>query len=120
MRLSSVLASLFILFVSIANAQTDAPQPRWQSGTITSVKPHTAKDSNQPDTQKYDVSVKVGDESYVVLYTPPPGSNSVRYRAGTSLQVLISDDTLTFNDLLGRANKLPILRRDAPQDNRSQ
>lgn len=103
--ISTVVLSVFALL-----AQT--PQPKWQSGTITAVRPHATAQSGDPDRNQYEVSVTVGNTVYVALYTAPPGSQTVRYRAGTSLQVFIEGDTLIFNDLLGRANKLPILRRD--------
>lgn len=103
-------ASLFVGAVFSMHAQT--PQSKWQSGTITAVTPHAANQSSDANSNQYEVSVRVGDALYVVLYTAPPGSQTVRYRAGTSLQVLIEGDTLTFNDLLGRANKVPVLRRE--------
>ncbi len=120
MRLFSVLALLLTIPVSIIYAQTNVSQPKWQSGTITSVTTHDTKGDDTSGVQQYEVSVKVGNDVYVVLYTPPQGSNTVRYRAGTSLQVLVANDTVTFTDLLGRANTLPILRREPPKETRSQ
>jgi hypothetical protein len=98
----------------LALAQT--PSPQWQPGTITSVTAH----SNGPgerasDTAQYDVSVKVGNTVYVVLFTPPNGSNTVEYRRGFELLVLVGTDALTFNkkgDLSGATTKVPILRKE--------
>ncbi len=109
-----VALSAFALF-----AQT-SPQPKWQSGTVTAVAPHAAPEGGDPDRKQYEVSLRVGDTVYVVLYTAPPGSQTVEYRVGTSLQVLVKKDTLTFNDLLGRANTVPVLRRDIVRERSSQ
>src|SRR5689334_2260725 len=65
----------------LALAQTSPSQ--WQPGTITAVTPHQAGSvEHASDTVRYDVSIKVGNTVYVVLYTPPNGSNTVEYRRG--------------------------------------
>src|SRR5215469_9368736 len=46
---------------------------KYQLGTITSVQTHLASGASISDAVSYDVSVKVGDTIYVVLYTPPLG-----------------------------------------------
>ena len=57
---------------------------KWQVGTITEVRIHqTTAKVGASDASSYDVSLKVGDTIYVVLYTPPlreekPVQNAVR------------------------------------------
>jgi hypothetical protein len=119
MRRLYVLRIICTVVFCVFALQAQSPQPKWQSGTITAVRPHAGAENN-PDGNQYEVSVRVENTVYVALYTPPPGSRTAQYRAGTSLQVLIEGETLTFNDLLGRANKLPVLRREAIREEKSQ
>jgi hypothetical protein len=86
---------------------------KYQVATITDVKTH--QDSGS-DVVRYDVSVKVGDTIYVVLYTPPLGMNTVKYAAGRELLVLVGKKTITYNDILGQSQEVPILsQRSAPK-----
>ena len=57
---------------------------KYQVGTITEVKAHQTAGSGASDAASYDVSVKVGDTIYVVLYTPPLGEDTVKYAAGVT------------------------------------
>ena len=81
---------------------------KYQVGTITDVKVHQAAGSGASDTVSYDVSVKVGDTIYVVLYTPALGEDTVKYAAGRDLLVLVGKNTITYNDILGRSFAVPI------------
>jgi hypothetical protein len=81
---------------------------KYQVGTITEVKVHQAAGSGASDAASYDVSVKVGDTIYVVLYTPPLGEGTVKYAAGRDLLVLVGKNTITYNDILGRSFAVPI------------
>ena len=63
------------------------------------------------DEVQYDVSVKVGNTVYTVLYVPPRGVTSVGYSPGIDLLVLAKPDTLTFNSKLSGETQLPILRK---------
>jgi hypothetical protein len=98
----------------LAFAQTSSTQ--WQPGTITDVTTHKAGSGDRAsDTVQYDVSVKVGNTVYVVLYTPRNGSNTVEYRRGFELLVLVAADTLTFNnkgDASGATTAVPILNKE--------
>lgn len=84
---------------------------KYQVGTITSVKTHQAAADAASDVVSYDVSVKVKDTIYVVLYTPPLGMNTVRYAAGRDILVLVGKKTITYNDLLGQSYEVPILEQ---------
>jgi hypothetical protein len=81
---------------------------KYQVGTITEVKVHQTAGSGASDAASYDVSVKVGDTLYVVLYTPPLGEETVKYTAGRDLLVLVGRSTITYNDILGRSFAVPI------------
>jgi hypothetical protein len=81
----------------------------YQVGTIVEVKVHpTAGGGGVPDAVSYDVSVKVGDTVYVVLYVPPTGDPTVKYIAGRDLLVLVGKNTITYNDIVGRSFAVPI------------
>ena len=96
---------LVVLTVTPAFGQSGA---KYQVGTITEVKPHTPAGEAAPERASYDVSVRVGDTIYVVLYNPPMGETSVKYAAGRDLLVLVGKKTITYNDILGRPFELPI------------
>jgi hypothetical protein len=80
----------------------------YQVGTITDVKTHKEAAGGTTDAARYDVSVKVGDTIYVVLYTPPPGVETVKYAAGRELLVLVGKRTIRYNDILGQSFEVPI------------
>src|SRR5215472_14905953 len=82
---------------------------KYQVGTITEVKIHkSAEKVGASDAASYDVSVKVGNTIYVVLYTPPLREVSVRYAAGRDLLVLVGKRTIRYNDMLGQSYEAPI------------
>jgi hypothetical protein len=101
------LVGLFLISLTTFRAfcQTTV---KYQVGTITEVKVHQATGSGASDAVSYDVSVKVGDTIYVVLYTPPLGEDTVKYVAGRDLLVLVGKNTITYNDILGRSFAIPI------------
>src|SRR5262245_27379143 len=81
----------------------------WKVGTITEVRIHeTGEKVGASDAVSYDVSVKIGDTTYVVLYAPPLRDGSVEYAAGRSGLVLVGKSTIRYNDLLGQSFDLPI------------
>ena len=79
---------------------------KYQVGTVTEVKVHQAAGAS--DAASYDVSVKVGDTVYMVLYTPALGDGAVKYAAGRDLLVLMGKNKITYNDILGRSFAVPI------------
>lgn len=84
---------------------------KYQVGTITEVKVHQTAGSGASDAANYDVSVKVSNTTYVVLYTPPLGEETVKYAAGRDLLVLVGKNKITYNDILGRSYEVPIESR---------
>jgi hypothetical protein len=85
----------------------------YQVGTIMAVTPHRSTVASDDSPATYDVSMKVGDTVYVVLYTPPLGRETVKYAAGRDMLVLIREKTVVFNDPLGNSEEIPILSRSA-------
>lgn len=83
---------------------------KYQVGTITDVKPHQSAGVTS-EGSSYEVSVRVGDTLYVLLYTPPLGTNTVKYAAGREVLVLVGKNTITYNDILGNSHELPIVSR---------
>jgi hypothetical protein len=82
---------------------------KWQVATITEVKIHqTADKVRASGATSYDVSVRVGDTIYVVLYAPPLGEETVKYAAGRDLLVLVRKSTIRYNDILGQSYDVPI------------
>lgn len=87
---------------------------KYEPGTITSVTAHVNAPSEAGDVARYDLSVKIRNVIYVVLYTPQSGSNTVEYSPGIEMLFLVGDNTLTFNGKTSgvTAVEVPILRRE--------
>ena len=84
------------------------PISQWQIATIIEVKAHPAPGEDISDPSRYDVSVKVGDTVYVVLYTQPLGEIPAKYETGHELLVLVGKKTITYNNILGQSLQVPI------------
>jgi phage shock protein PspC (stress-responsive transcriptional regulator) len=102
-RLVRLLCILLTVFPAFGQSTS-----KYQVGTITEVKVHQTAGSGASDTASYDVSVKVVNTIYVVLYTPPLGEETVKYAAGRDLLVLVGKNKITYNDILGRSYEVPI------------
>ena len=98
---------LFLIFLTIPSAFGQSTS-KYQVGTITEVKAHQDAGGGATGAASYDVSVKVGDTIYVVLYTPPLGQETVKYAAGRDLLVLVGKSKITYNDILGQSYDVPI------------
>jgi hypothetical protein len=101
------LLGLLLIFLTMFPAFGQSTS-KYQVGTITEVKAHQAAGSGASEVANYDVSVKVGDTIYVVLYTPPLGEITVKYAAGRDLLVLVGKNKITYNDILGQSYDVPI------------
>ena len=101
------LGGLFLICLTMFPAFGQSTS-KYQVGTITEVKVHQAARSGVSDATSYDVSIKVGDTIYVVLYTPALGEDTVKYVTGCDLLVLVGKNTITYNDILGRSLAVPI------------
>ena len=102
-KLIAVIALCFLTFPAFCQSNS-----KYQIAQITEVKPRQAAGASASDATSYDVSVKVGDTIYVVLYTPPLGELPPKYARGRELLVLVEKDTITYNDMLGRSLQVPI------------
>src|ERR1700685_2612565 len=98
---------VFLIFLTMFPAFGQSTS-KYQVGTITEVRVHHSAGSDAPAAVSYDVSVKVGNAVYGVLYPPPLGEETVKYAAGRDLLVLVGKSTITYNDILGRSFAVPI------------
>jgi hypothetical protein len=92
---------------------------KYQPGTITAVTVHqSAPGEGGDDVARYDVSVKVRNVLYVVLFTPRNGHNLVEHLTGFEMLFLVGDRTLTFNSQGFGSVEAPILRTEVlPAEN---
>lgn len=102
-KLIGVVALWLLSFPALCQSTS-----KYQVSTIIEVKGHHAAGDNASDAASYDVSVKVGDTIYVVLYTPPLGELPPKYEVGREILVLVGKNTITYNDMLGRSLQVPI------------
>ncbi len=105
------LLGIVLVSLSILSASGQSSSSKYQPGVITAVSLHQNAPGEPSDVVRYDVSIKVGNISYVVLYTPPHGRTTVEYSAGLGLLVLDKGETLTCNKFT-ETDDLPILRRE--------
>ena len=99
-----VVVTLCLLTLAALGQSTS----KYQVAIITEVKPRQTAGDDASDPTSYDVSVKVGDTIYVVLYTQPLGEIPAKYETGHELLVLVGKNTITYNDMLGRSLQVPI------------
>src|SRR5256885_11834973 len=103
---------IFLLCIAAVPFVGQTPSDQYQVGAITKVNPHhDTSGAANPGVLQYDISIKVADTMYVVLYTQPSGSTGVQFAAGLQKLVLVGTDAITFNDVLGRSTVAPILHR---------
>jgi hypothetical protein len=105
--------SVILFWASILSAQSQTPSSKYQPGTIMAVTAHQSQGQRDTSVTQYDVSLKVGQTTYVVLYTPPNGSNTVTYAMGDELLVLVGSTKLAINTPSGKV-EAPILHRETP------
>ena len=108
MQRSALAASLLFLFSVNSFALAHQTNPKWQVGTIMAVSPHPVVHT-EGVARKYDVSIKVGNTLYVVLYVSQDGSSAILHRAGIDLLVSVGTKTIAFNSLMGKRMEAPIL-----------
>ena len=94
-----------------AFSQSAATKTKYQIATVLAVAPHDSNASADSSTLTYDVSVRIGNTVYVVLYTPPLGMQNAKYAAGAEVVVVVREKTITYNDISGNSIEVPILRR---------
>ncbi len=111
--MNKALIALSLLLLT-ATCFAEMPSDRWQVATIMQVKARPAVADDASVNQFY-VTLKVGNTEYVVLYTATDGTDLIRYHQGINRPVLIGNDTITYNDMMGRTHEVPIIiRRQLP------
>lgn len=103
------LSILLLICAAAIPVASQTSSSKYQPGTILAVKAHSPKADDASVGSRYDISVKVGNTVYVVLYTLPAGTISPEYRKGLDLLVSVQGHTMKFNDMLGRSREVPIL-----------
>jgi hypothetical protein len=91
-------------------SQTPSPTEarEYQPGTITAVSPHGSADSDH-DNPAYDVTIRIQNTEYMILFTPPNGSTRVKFAKGQTVLVKVGSAKLAFRDVLGREFESPIV-----------
>lgn len=106
---------LGVILVCISSLATygETQSGKYEPGTITAVTAHQKSPGEEgEEVTRYDVSVKIRNVVYVVLYTPPAGVNSVEYSAGLEMLFWVGNNTLKFNSKTSGTMEMPILRRE--------
>jgi len=104
LKFVGILCICFTAFLAFGQSTS-----KWQIGTIAEVKVHqSAEKVGSSTAASYDVSVKVEDTIYVVLYTPPLREATVKYAVGRDLLAFVGKSTVRYNDMLGQSHEVPI------------
>jgi len=109
-----MLRKLLLLCVCLCSVPAlceSAGSAKYQLATILTVNPHVSDADTDSSAPSYDVSMRIGNTVYVVLYTPRFGLQTAKYAAGRQVLVLIGENTLTYNDISGNTVELPIVAR---------
>jgi len=108
MRLNSLRIGCIALILVLSLLTSAQDKAMYQAGTVTDVKVHEPSKG----TKSYDVSVKVGNTLYVVMFTPPAGSADViQYKVGQETTVFVDGKNMKVNDITGKTWTVPILRQ---------
>jgi hypothetical protein len=83
----------------------------WQVATILAIKEDKGAAHQYPPATQYDISLKVNGTVYVIRYKPPPGTYGMQFATGHQKLVHVGEQTITFNDQLGRPRQAPIVSR---------
>ncbi len=111
--MKKALIALSLLLVT-ATCFAELPSDKWQVATIMQVKARTPVAEGASANQYY-VTLKVGNTEYVVLYTATDGTDLIRYHVGINRLVLIGNDTIKYNDVMGTTREaLIVVRRQLP------
>ena len=107
-----LIPALVLVFAALALAAP--PQEKWEAGTILNVAKHAPAQDEQGN-YLYDMTVQVGEKTFVVLYDSPLDSEIGNYKQGIEVTVLVGESTMKLNDIMGRTHDLPILAISEPQ-----
>ena len=107
------LSLALMLCIGVVSAPCQTGSSKYQPGTILTVQHHQASSSDtEAAPTQYDVSVRIDETVYVVLYTPSHGSNTVEFSEGLEFLFSVGKETLTLATPGTRDGntELPILR----------
>jgi hypothetical protein len=114
-----MLKRMFLLWICLATIPALSESPsKYELATITDTKPHQPAKQGASEGLIYDVSLRVGGTTYVVLFTDRSGTGTVKYAEGRNLLVLIGKKTITYNDILGRSVEVPIINQNSAADSK--
>lgn len=105
------VVKIIAMWMAVFPALGQSAKPTYQTATIVDVKTHQDSAASASSVSRYDISIQLKNEIYVVLYTPPPGTYGNQYMKGMDMLVLVGANTITYNDMLGVSREVPILRR---------
>jgi hypothetical protein len=115
-----LLLGILIFFLPVFTfGQSSATSSTYQPATIIDVRPHPSPGGTNSDDALYEVSAEVGRTVYVVLTPSPLPSGSIQYAVGREVLVHVGDNTITWNDILGRSHEVPIISRTLIADTRT-
>ncbi len=107
-----LFVGILILFLPVlAFGQSLPASSTYQPATIIQVSLHRSPGASNSDDALYEVSAVVGRTVYVVLTPSPLPSGAIRYAVGREVLVHVGDNTIIWNDILGRSHEVPIISR---------
>ncbi len=108
MKVAIAAVLVVVVFSACALAQA---KPVYKVGTITDIAVHKLPSGEEAVPKSYEITVKVGDFVYVVLFTPAGDPDVIEYKKGLDTTVLVEGDVMKANDIKGRTHKVPIISR---------
>ena len=108
----ALILLLSVMLAPLCLGQSSAA--KWKVATITGVKVHEPAARNESSAAaQYEVTARVENTEYVVLYVAPDGTlpDIARYRLGQDVPVLVGTDTIKYSDLTGTTREVLILSR---------
>lgn len=110
-----MLKTVCVICICLFSLPAICEQPaNYEVATILEVKvskPVDATAGRSLQATDYEVTARVGDTIYIVLYTDTLGTGVVQYAGGQQLLVHVGKDAITYNDILGRSQQVPIISR---------
>ena len=102
---------LILVLTGVLSTFSQSQSSTYQVGTIMGVTAHPNA-PGESDVVRYDVTLKVGNTVYVVLYSPLYGQRSVENAAGMNVLVSVENNSIRFSKL-GTTAEVPITSREA-------
>ncbi len=107
----AVMASCLCVAQTSSKEAAPVSSSKYRVASVLAVKVHQPISDEDAKITRYDVTVRVEDVDYVVLYTPPEGTDVVEYSLGRDGLVLVGRDSIKWHDSFGRPREARILQR---------